>query len=773
MGGLIQQTIPGLYNGVSQQPPSLRIPNQGEVQENAVGDLVRGLYKRPPTEFIDKLEDTIDIDSFVHEINRDTQERYLVFFTNNADKPIVVYDLINKEEVTVNYGHLDEDLELIETEAVKDYLVEGLNDLLPKHRIRATTVADYTIITNTTVKPEMTGIKTDSRKNIAVVDVHNWFEKEITINFDGSTEKISDIDEDSSIDDVAKAIEAELDAMDATVERSGHLIRVSKGGSEFDLDLPHPDIYVRFRSVPNYEDLWTPTTFPDDDDVVRVLQNQYGEGINYYVRSDGENWIETVGFDQEYEIDRTTMPHRLVRMEDGTFVFATINWTEKEVGDENSAPTPSFIGTNVENVFFYQNRLGLLTQTGVVMSRADRFFNFWPSTAMEVLDDDPIDIGVATTEITTLREVLPFNKNMLLRADTDQFILSYSGGMLSPQTVSIDQTTRYTTIPKSLSSTVGSTLYFFCPNQNHLTVREYFVQPDSLVEDATNVTKHVPTYIPYSEYVEMKSASMMDVSFLLTGGERDVLYVYQHFHQGDEKVQNAWSRWKFSDDIIGISVIGSNLYVVFQVNGKNLLTRISLNAEPRDTFHLDKKVRLEGEYDGDADETIFELPWVDPDTDWNIVDPETKLALTDVQKNPNSSLVAVPGDHSDKEYVLGQTYEMLYEPTRWFVRDQQGNSIMGVLKLRSFLVSFTDTGFFKIRVIYRGREDNPFDIKMSGFKLGESGLDQANFIDDERRYSITGDTNKMKIQLRNDSHLSSIIQTVTYEGFFHTRAEVG
>ena len=49
---LISGTIPSLINGVSQQPATLRLPTQGEVQENGLSHIARGLEKRPCTEHI-------------------------------------------------------------------------------------------------------------------------------------------------------------------------------------------------------------------------------------------------------------------------------------------------------------------------------------------------------------------------------------------------------------------------------------------------------------------------------------------------------------------------------------------------------------------------------------------------------------------------------------------------------------------------------------------------------------------------------------------------
>jgi len=771
---LVQQTIPGLYNGVSQQPPTLRLLTQGEKQINAVGDIVRGLYKRPPTEYKDS-HTKLNKHNLVHEIHRDPSEQYIVFFTDDDTDPIVIWDVVNEEFKSVDYGHLDEDLEFTSDGTVKDYLTFFKSSVPAQKRIRAATVADYTIVANTQQTPKMEPETTDPKENVAVVEIRGWYDDRVEVKLNGSKTSSTSVDAaESGNDEVMVEVEQLLHNLGNVVtHKVGNLLMVRmENDSEFSLDVSGADTYVYFRSVPSYGDLWPASTFSEYGEKVRILQNQYGEGVHYYVESDGENWTETVGFDQETKMDEDTLPHRLVRMEDGSFVFAPIDWAKREVGDEDSAPTPSFIDQNIQNVFFYQNRLGFLTRDTVVMGRADRFFAFWPRTALDVLDDDPIDVGVATSEITVLREIIPFNKNMLLRADHQQFILSYSGGMLSPQTVAIDQSTRFATIPMGRSTSAGSTLYFVCPNQNHATLREYFVQPDSMVEDAADVTRHVPTYIPYHDTIELKSATPMDYVFVRSGESPENLYVFKFFWQGEEKAQNAWSHWTFGDDIIGFAVFGSDLYVMFDVDGTGVISRVRLNAEPRDTVHLDKKVKLSGNYYSGENKTEFQLPYIDPDDNFMVIDPDTFLGFASVEKNKNSDIVKVEGDHTDKEYYVGQKYNMVYEITPWYLKDRQGNVQIGTLKLRSITVAFADTGFFELVVKSRKNPAREHRIKMSGFLLGSSETDEATFQDNEIRYAVIGETKDLILRLENNSQLSSIFQTVTNEGFFHSRAEI-
>ena len=131
--GLISSSIPNFVNGISQQPFTLRLASQGEMQENGFSTVSQGLKKRPPTKHIAKISDTplAGSGAFVHIINRDEVERYIVVILNGDLK---VFDMAGKEQV-VRFPH------------GKAYLSAAL----PQTQFRATSVADYTFILNRTV----------------------------------------------------------------------------------------------------------------------------------------------------------------------------------------------------------------------------------------------------------------------------------------------------------------------------------------------------------------------------------------------------------------------------------------------------------------------------------------------------------------------------------------------------------------------------------------------------------------------------------------------
>lgn len=125
---LINSSIPNLINGVSQQPPSLRLKTQCELQENGVSSVVTGLSKRPSTSHIADLGNLAGAsDAFIHTIRRDQNEYYTLVISTTQVK---VYDKNGVEKtVTGSASYLS-----------------GLTT--PSSELAATTVADYTFILN-------------------------------------------------------------------------------------------------------------------------------------------------------------------------------------------------------------------------------------------------------------------------------------------------------------------------------------------------------------------------------------------------------------------------------------------------------------------------------------------------------------------------------------------------------------------------------------------------------------------------------------------------
>lgn len=168
MEALISSTIPNFVNGVSQQPFTLRLNSQGEVQENGLSTVAQGLKKRPPIKHIKKIISSALGDAFLHTINRDSTEQYVVVVTNGDLK---VFDLAGTEK-TVNFPE------------GKGYLASST----PSKDFAAVTVADYTFIVNKTVTVQQNTLHTPTRPYEALINVKAGnYGKTYRINIDGTS----------------------------------------------------------------------------------------------------------------------------------------------------------------------------------------------------------------------------------------------------------------------------------------------------------------------------------------------------------------------------------------------------------------------------------------------------------------------------------------------------------------------------------------------------------------------------------------------------------
>lgn len=133
---LVSKSIPNIAGGISQQPPTLRHWSQVAEQINAYSSLVNGVYKRPPSTRVAKLRNGNINDAFVHTINRDGAEKYVVVVTNGD---IQIWDT-NGNAKTVNFP------------SGKGYLTAAT----PRTMFKMVTIDDYSVLVNTTVVTAMT-----------------------------------------------------------------------------------------------------------------------------------------------------------------------------------------------------------------------------------------------------------------------------------------------------------------------------------------------------------------------------------------------------------------------------------------------------------------------------------------------------------------------------------------------------------------------------------------------------------------------------------------
>ena len=284
-----------------------------------------------------------------------------------------------------------------------------------------------------------------------------------------------------------------------------------------------------------------------------------------------------------HKFDNSTMPLQLIRKQDIAryrsennplglyFALEYCLWSDRAVGDENSNPNPSFVDNIINDIFLFSNRLGILSGQSVSLTKVGDFFNFFAGTVTDALDDAPIDVDVPSTSVTTLYYAKASRDNLMIFGDDQQFILNSGNDPLSSKTINVAPILSYPFDGSVRPVSLGQMTYFISPRGNGVSLREYFIQNDGMINDAPSVTDHVPDLLKSSSNYLVTGMPNEDILFVSDYSSK--LYVYKYAWSGDKKTQSSWSVWTFAKSVAGIFCFDNKLYIAF---GDGVLGKIDL-----------------------------------------------------------------------------------------------------------------------------------------------------------------------------------------------------
>ena len=475
-----------------------------------------------------------------------------------------------------------------------------------------------------------------------------------TISTSGSTEQDGLFAFQDTIESVAKL---------PTQSKNGYKVKVVNS-SEIDID----DMWVEFQTSGN---------------------GTYGVG----------SWVETVGPELPFKFDNLTMPHQLVRRADGHFSFETIDWNERGIGDDNTNPVPSFVGSTINNFFFYRNRLGFLSMEAVILSRAGDFFNFFAKTALTSTDDDPVDIDASTTRPVILNYVRPVSVGLVLFGETDQFILSTDSDILSPKTAKINTLSSYESDPGTEAVNMGTTVGFV--SKTPLYTR--FFELGGISQDQPPLffdqTNTIPEFIPQTVDSVIASPALSLVSMGTTGTPN--MFLYRFLSEGDKRPVSTWFRWQLTGNLVFQFFDLSTLFAVTTDGTTVTVTSYDLTQASEEGFLtlptgektdvcLDQwSVNPYREYDAVNKKTRVYLPYNHLSTanfrvialggyigGSNVVSSQSVGAVLEepVQGSPGNYYVDIDDDYRGRDLIIGYIYTMQVDLPRFYVTKSEADS---------------------------------------------------------------------------------------------------
>lgn len=787
---LYSQTIKNIVSGISQQPAILRLPEQLEEQINGYSTEVGGLQKRSPTVHIKNLfsAPSSTYRPLVHIVKRDEEEKYIMIFDGNGSCKI--YDEDGKEyRVTI--------------EAKSAQYLSGVD---PRKYLKCITIADYTFIVNTKKKVAMTGNVWDSGRwkgtqgalfNVKSGQYGRTYAciiNDVTIASyttpDGSNASDSTkVDVNWIVSQLANSARNN----GWTVETGDSWLYVKKAGTTIKTvkikdGYNGMSMFGIYHAIQNFNNL--PRSAPNGFTV--QVKGATNVADDYYVRYDGDTqlWTECARPETPTTLDSSTMPQGLVRNADMSFTLKPLDWDDRDVGDEDSNPEPSFVGATINDIFFYRNRLGFISGENVILSRSASFFNFWFASVVDMQDTDPIDLAVSHNSVSILYHAVPFDEELLLFSNDTQFLLR-ADGILSPKNCSLTEVTEFTCNPYVRPVGAGRRVYFPTERAEFTTIKEYFTIEDTTnLKDAQDVTSHVPSFIPNGVY-KIVSSNTENVLGFFTLGDESKVYIYKYLFIDNSRLQSSWSYWEFNGArILGGGFINSTLYLVFDRQGMITLESISFTYNTKDyeehepyRVFMDRKIVLPAitsdAYDDIEGRTKVDMKTIYGDTlkagvSYGLVDSKGFFRKWTPEEMVDGRYVWLQGNWVGRRLIEGELYKFKAKFSEVMIRKQDDNGVTayteGRLQLKNFWVNYANCGYIKAIVECFDKETYEYVMtaRLLGSgrnKIGLTALETGQF-----KFPVQSLSSNCSISIETELPMPVALIGAGWEGVYYKRA---
>jgi hypothetical protein len=266
------------------------------------------------------------------------------------------------------------------------------------------------------------------------------------------------------------------------------------------------------------------------------------------------------------------------------------------------------------------------------------------------------------------------------------------------------------------------------------------------------------------------------------------LYGYKFLFEGDKKLQSAWGYWETNGgkSIVGVDMVDSDLYLVVQYSNGVYLEKVVTRPES-----VDAGTQVELLLDRKAAEVSCSVALTTPsglDTQSTITLPypidtaNAQMAVVGRVYAGNSLMhgqsvqiisstaaggaggmgtLTVRGDLTAAKFYVGETYNMLYEFSTQFLKEQPPGGGMAV---------FDKSSAFNLQITPRGRDTQTYPY--TGFEIGdqEVALGELALRTSKFRVPVMAQNIEAKIEVTSSSPLPCRLQSAEWEGWYHTRS---
>ena len=407
--------------------------------------------------------------------------------------------------------------------------------------------------------------------------------------------------------------------------------------------------------------------------IVKISNSRMAQEDDYYLRFDGENnrdgsgsWSECAkpGIAKTLTNMPLVIQRTAINSGVATFTVKQFTYADRSVGDDITNPLPTFVGSRINKVLFFRNRLALLSGENVVTSRPGTLGepDFFIETALTVSAADPIDISAASMFPSELFDGIEINTGLLVFSTNQQFLLSSDDTVLNPDTAKLRSVSTFNYNKDMPPISLGTTVAYIDNSGKFSRLNEMANVRREGEPNVVEVSKVVPSLIPKD--IDLMTNSRENSIVLLGKTNVDTVIGYKYFQVSEQRQQASWFTWKFNNKLIYHFIIDDEYFFLDEDYYLQKIRLIQGDDDPSVTtndvnylLHLDNNTTLNGGvFDASAGTTTFSsVGWLN-----TVTTPNYSLAVVD--KNGRYGVPTVSGtdltltgNWSNSQLPSGQT----------------------------------------------------------------------------------------------------------------------
>lgn len=510
-------------------------------------------------------------------------------------------------------------------------------------------------------------------------------------------------------------------------------------------------------------------------------------------------WVETsqsyasTGYSDGGSLDEDTLPSLLyifngvAYVGSGTYianqvladtgnVITPLTWGKRAAGSDVTAPDPNFVGSSIVWMGIFQDRLVIMSEQGVAMSRSSDYLNFYRESVIDDLDTDPVNITSTFDSTDKLVGAALLDKNLIVVGTKTHYAIVGRTG-ITPKNGALLKTSSFESSPNVSPVAFGNMVYFASASELNSDILA--IQPSDTTDStyAYPVSSHVDGYIP-GNLVGMYASTKLNILFMLSAD--GVLYGYRTLFNQGERVMSSWFDFKFPSaaKLQAVVLDNTKIRLLFTlISGQTLYTvvaelnldRVGYTGVNRHTY-LDfwsdyTSSGTDATFDSDAAQAVFskEAPLV--------IDHASGLAVGVVAKQSEAPnyVGTLSGLVAGKTYRTGVPYLVEYVPTLPVPKDREGK-VTNIGKLIVAQMKLNYSVGAQIRVsVYDKYRDHEYMHTARVVGAPDSVVGKAYIKDGSFTFPVGSAEPDTRVVISSYDHYPLVLSSIDWTGQYFKR----